>query len=93
MVRNYQRKGGKLKWSEEDMDKAIQHARHHKNIAAASRMFNVPKSTLHDRLSGRIQIGAKVGHPTALTAAEEAEIAETCILFAEWGFGLGRREV
>ena len=75
------------------MEKAVAHARHHKNISAAARQFHVPKSTLHDMLSGRISVGAKVGHPTALSAKEEAEIEETCVIFAEWGFGLGRREV
>ena len=29
------------------------------------------------------------GHPTVLTAAEEAKTEETCLLFAEWGFGIG----
>ena len=62
-------------------------------IAAAARMFQVPKSTLYNRLSERIHIGAKVGHSMNLTAAEEEEITETCILFADWGFSLGRCEV
>ncbi len=34
----------------------------------------------------------QVGHPTALSAEQE-EIVDICILFAEWGVGLGRREV
>ena len=93
MVRTYERKGSKMKWSEEDMEKAIRHAKHHKNISTAAKLFKVPRTTLHDRLSGRVAKGAKVGHPTVLTAAEEAEVVETCMLFAEWGFGLGRREV
>ena len=86
------RKGNKFKWTE-DMRKAIDHARKHQNIAEAARLFGVPYSTLIDGLTGRIAIGAKVGHPTTLTPNEEAEIAETCIAFAEWGFGMGRREV
>ena len=93
MVRTYERKGSKMKWSEEDMEKVIRHAKHHKIISAAAKLFNVPRTTLHDRLSGRVAKEAKVGHPTVLTAAEEAEVLETCMLFAELGFGLGRREV
>lgn len=92
MVRDYKRKK-EVKWTEEDMKKAVEHVALHHNISAAARLFNVPKSTLHDRLSLRIKPGSKVGHPTALTIEEEAEIAETCIIFAEWGFGLGRKEV
>ena len=71
MVRYYKRKGVKLKWTEEDMAKAIEHAKHNKSIAAASRIFQVPKSTLYDRLSGRISPDAKV-------AAEESEIVTLC---------------
>ena len=82
-----------MKWSEEDMKEAIMHVQQHHNISAAARLHGVPKTTLHDRLSGRSSSGAKVGHPTTLTQEEEDEIAETCIVFAEWGFGLGRREV
>lgn len=75
MVQYYKRKGVKLKWTEEDLAKAIEHAKHNKSIAATSRIFQVPKSTLYDRLSGRIAPDAKV-------AAEESEIVETCIVFA-----------
>ena len=75
------------------MRNAIDHFKHHHNITAAARLFGVPRTTLYDRLSFRISVVTKVGHPTALTLKEEAEIAETCIVFAEWGFGIGRREV
>ena len=35
----------------------------------------------------------KPGHPTVLTSEQEQEIVDTCLLFAQWGFGLGRQEV
>ena len=34
-----------------------------------------------------------IGRPTALTTTEENKIVETCILFAEWVFGMGKNEV
>ena len=40
---------------------------------------------------GRISVTAKYGRLTVFT--KEDEIEETCITFADWGFGLGRREV
>lgn len=75
------------------MEMAIDYARHHHNIQFAATMFNVPKSTLHDRLRGKTKGTAKAGHPTVLTPKEEEEIVETCSIFVEWGVGLGRREV
>ena len=94
MVRHYKQKGKNLQWNEEDMEQAIQHARRHSNVKATAVQFGIPVSTLRDHLSGKVPAkGAKVGHPTALSEAQEREIVETCLLFAEWGFGLGRREV
>ena len=84
MVREYKRKKEKT-WSEEDMKKAMEHTHKHNNIAAASRLFGVPKTTLKDRLSGRVGPEHKVGHPTALSAKEEAEIIETCIIICRAG--------
>ena len=46
---------------------------------------------LRDHLKGRVGKGSKPGHPIALT--QEAEIVSTCIIFAEWGFGLNRMEL
>ena len=64
------------------------------NFVEAARLFGVPYSTLIDGSTGRIAIGANTwSDPTTLTPYEEAEIAETCIAFADWGFGMGRREV
>ncbi len=80
-------------WSEEDMEKAIKHAQRHFHIKAAARQFGIPATTLRDRISGKVKKGAKVGHPTVLSEAQEKEIVDTCMLFGEWGFGLGRREV
>ena len=69
------------------------HVRQHHNISAVTRLHGVPKTTLHDILLGCSSSGAKVGHTTTLNQEEEDEIAETCIIFTECGFGLGRREV
>ncbi len=90
MVRHYKRKGMKMKWTEEDTEKAIAHAKHHRNVKAAARLFKVSPSTLRYRISEK---GGQIGHPAALSPAQEREIVDTCMLFSEWGFGLGRREV
>ena len=52
--------------------------------------LSIPKQTLSDRLTGNVDLIAKLGRPTALTTTEENEMVEMCILFAEWGFWLGK---
>ena len=59
----------------------------------ASQQYKIPKQTLSDKLRGRTNIKAQLGRPTALTNNEEEEIVETCIFFADWGFGLKMSEV
>ena len=55
--------------------------------------LSIPKQTLSDRLTGNVDLIAKLGRATALTTTEEIEMVEMCILFAEWGFGMGKNEV
>ena len=37
MVRHYKQKGGQMKWSDEDMAQAIDHARRYKNVKGAAK--------------------------------------------------------
>ena len=50
-MRHYKRKGNKMKWSEEDMEKANDHAKRYKNIKGAATMYGIPVSTLWDHLA------------------------------------------
>ena len=43
-------------------------------IREAAAAYNVPKSTLGDRVSGRVQMGAKSGPDTYLTPYQEEEL-------------------
>ena len=92
MVRNYKPKT-ETTWTKEDMENAIDKARRTKNIKAAVRHYKIPYTTLRYHISGKVSGEYGRGHPTVLTADEEREIVEACVIFAEWGFGLGRREV
>ncbi len=79
-----------MKWSEV-MQRAIAHAQQHRNLKASAQLFGVPATTMCDKMTGKAK--GKVGHPTALSAEQERKIVDACVLFAEWGFGFGRREV
>ena len=59
---------------------------------AAAHKYGVPPSTLHDHLKGKSK-KAGAGGPTVLMAAEEREVALTCLALADVGFGLTRELV
>uniref|UniRef100_A0A1X7SR74 HTH psq-type domain-containing protein n=1 Tax=Amphimedon queenslandica TaxID=400682 RepID=A0A1X7SR74_AMPQE len=41
------------------------------SVRRAAEMYNVPKSTLHDRISGRVQFGSTSGPESYLSEEEE----------------------
>ena len=81
-----------MKWSDEDMAQAIDHARRYKNVKGAAKKYSIPATTLREHLTANGNV-KKLSHPTALSSQEENEIVETCLLFAEWGFGLCRSDI
>ena len=58
---------------------------------SAAKKYDIPRQTL-ERHIHRPGIGS-VGRPSALSVAQEAEIAETCQIFSEWGFGLTKMDI
>ena len=59
----------------------------------AAREFDVPATTLKDRLSGRVRHGSKPGPAPYLTEEEERELAEFLIQVARLGYGKTKQEV
>ena len=58
----------------------------------AAKMYNIPTSTLNDRITENVtKHGA--GRPCRLSDEEEREIVETCLIFGDWGYGIGKKEV
>ena len=53
---------------------------------------SIPKQTLSDRLIGKVDHIAKLGRLTPITTIniEENKIVEMWILFANWGFRMGK---
>ena len=43
------------------------------SIRRASKIYHVPRSTLHDHVTGKIKYGARLGRPPYLTIEEEEE--------------------
>ena len=81
-------------WSQDGMTKALDAvSRKEMSIREAAERFNVPKSTLGDRASGRIQHGATSGPNKYLTSSEEKELTSFIIRCASIGFPKTRHEV
>ena len=59
----------------------------------AASEYNIPKSTLGDRVSGKILPGAKAGRKPYLTPNEEDELVKFLLNYAAIGYGRSRKEV
>ena len=64
-----------------------------KPISRAARNHGVPKSTLHDRISGNVTHGDKPGPKQLLSPVEEAEFSDFLIEVAQAGYGKTRKEI
>ena len=59
----------------------------------AAREFDVPATTLKDRVSGRVQHGSKPGPASYLTEEEERELVDFLIQVARLGYGKTKQEI
>ena len=62
-------------------------------IRAAAVAYGIPKSTLYDYASGKVEIGSKRGPDTILTAAEEQILVNYVVHMAEIGYGPTREQL
>lgn len=63
------------------------------SIRRLSKQYNVPETTLRDRIKGRIQIDACVGHKPFLTGEEEQKLAQYLLKCSECGVGKTKSQV
>ena len=59
----------------------------------AADLHRVPRSTLKDRLSGRVKHGVKPGPRSYLSAEEESDLSKYLLEVVSFGYGKTRREV
>ena len=93
-IRKPQRPQRRKQWTAEQMDDAL-YSVIHGGLSGnkAADLHGVPRSTLKDRLSGRVKHGTKSGPKPYLTVEEEAELTSHLIQAADIGFGKTRRDV
>jgi len=81
-----QRGVGRRGWSEKSLEGALKEVSEGElTIRRAALQYNVPKSTLHDRIVGKVIPGAKVGPPQYLDDEEELELVEFLLGAASMG--------
>ncbi len=76
------------------MEKALQaYTAGEMTLREASMQFGVPKSTLHDRVSGRVQTGAPPGAPKYPDDEEEEELVRWMEGWAQIGYAKNVKEI
>ena len=81
-------------WSNESLTKAVEEVQDKKlSLRAASAMYGIPRSTIHNYITGKTKIGAAKGPATVLTKEEEQQLVEWALKMAEIGYGQTRRQV
>ena len=74
-------------WTEENMVAAMEAVRNGDSVRKAAADWNVPKSTLGDRISGRTEHGALSGPERMLSAEDEKKLASYLIDVSKQGYG------
>ena len=80
-------------WKHEQMEKAFAAVEKGTSIRKAAELYGVPRSTLHDRVSGRVELGCKPGKKPYLTIEEEEEVVSFLLKCAKIGYAHTRKEV
>ena len=75
------------------MVKAIDAVRRGCTIKRAAVEHRIPRTTLQDRISGKVQHGIRPGPKPYLSEVEEGELVEFLEIVAEVGYGKTRKRV
>lgn len=80
-------------WSVDDMNSAVASVTcNEMSIRKASTVFNVPRSSLQDRIHGRSEIKPKLGRRTLLSAQDENKLVDFACNRSTLGIGFGKRQ-
>ena len=88
------RSSKRKRWTPEQMTAAMESALSgNMSINHAAEFHGVPRTTLQDHLSGRVQHGKNPGPAPYLTSNEEKELSDYLLSSAEVGYSKTRKEV
>ena len=81
-------------WNKDSLDMACQEVREGRlSIRRAADTYQIPKSTLSDRVSGRVREGSHSGPSRYLTDEEEAELVYFLVGSANVGYAKTKKDV
>ena len=81
------------RWNSESMEKAVKEVELGMPIRQACEIFSVPKSSLHDRVSGKVDCKARSGPTPYLSFEEEEELVSFLIQTAKIGYPHTKKQV
>lgn len=93
-MRTYEKTPGSRTYhnfTEEQVAEAVRAVKDGMSKKQAARVYQIPRSTLTNRCLGRHT--KPRGHPTILSSEEEAVIARTLGVVADWGFPLTKADI
>ena len=80
-------------WTQESLDQAVAAVERGTSVRRAAEMFGVPRSTVHDHASGKVEQFAKQGPKPYLTKEEEEELTSFLVRCARIGYPHTRQQV
>lgn len=80
-------------WAEDQLQRAISEVQSGKSVRCAAELYNVPKSTLQDRVSGRVAFGARSGPESYLSANEEEELVSFIENCSDIGYSRSKKQI
>lgn len=84
----------KKKWTEDAMERALVEVKSGRcTVRQAAKEFGVPKSSLGDRVSGRVAPGSRSGPAQLITTAEEELLVEFSLYMSKHGFPLTKQQL
>ncbi len=87
-------RGNYRNWDEVSMLKAIEAVTKQRvSVRKASELYGVPKSTLSDKVLGKVPVKCRSGPSSYLTFEEEEELTSFILEMAKIGYALTRKEV
>ena len=93
-LKHKNRSAVRKQWTEEQMSAALNSVKN-EGLSGnrAADLYGVPRSTLKDRLRGRVVHGPKPGPRPYLSTGEETELSSHLLQVAKMGFGQTRHDV
>ncbi|XP_045181703.2 tigger transposable element-derived protein 6-like [Mercenaria mercenaria] len=95
MPRTYthKKRGKTMNYDTKQLADALKAHQNGMSIREASKAYNIPKSTLADRASGRYEVNVTHGRPCAIPIEVEKKIVVRVKVAAERGIGISRKQL